>query len=252
MSDNSPIEWTEATWNPVAGCSIMSPGCTNCYAMRLAWRLENMGSDKYIGLTRKSGGRPKWNGKINLDWKSLDIPKKWKRGRLIFVNSMSDLFHDDVPLEFIQAVFEVMNSTPQHAFQLLTKRPDRARELHKQLNWSSNIWMGTSVENKDYKWRITELGHIPAHIRFLSLEPLLGPLGAINLKHIDWVIAGGESGPNARPMELQWVRSIRDQCQRKNVAFHFKQWGGTNKKKTGRILDDRTWDEMPARAALPA
>lgn len=245
MANGSSIEWTEATWNPVAGCSVISPGCTNCYAMRLAARLEVMGLEKYAGLTRKSGGRSKWNGKVRLDYASLDIPEKWKQGRLIFVNSMSDLFHEDVPLSFIRQVFDVMGRTPQHSYQVLTKRPERAASLTSKLKWHSNIWLGASVENKDFSWRIDELRRVRCSVRFLSLEPLLGPLENLNLRGIDWVIVGGESGPNARHIEADWVRSIRDQCLDADVAFHFKQWGGKIKKKTGRTLDGRTWDELP-------
>ncbi len=245
MADKSPIEWTEATWNPVAGCTILSPGCTNCYAMRMAHRLELMGQPKYSQITRKSGGRAKWNGRIKLDWETLDLPKKWKIGRLIFVNSMSDLFHEDVPLQFIQAVFEVMRQTPQHTYQVLTKRAERLEELSTELRWSANIWMGVSVENVDYKYRIDHLRRVPSVVRFLSLEPLLGPLGDLNLDGIHWAIAGGESGPNARPVDPNWIREIRDSCVSEGVAFHFKQWGGRNKKRAGRILDGRTWDDLP-------
>jgi protein gp37 len=245
MGTNSPIEWTEATWNPVAGCTVLSPGCTNCYAMRMAYRLEAMGQEKYAGTTRKSGGRPKWNGRIRLDWHSLSIPKTWRTGRLIFVNSMSDLFHEDVPLEFISAVFATMHETPQHTYQILTKRAERLEELSTHLRWSDNIWMGVSVENSDYQFRIDHLRRVPAAVRFLSLEPLLGPLKGLNLTGVHWAIAGGESGPNARPVDPEWVRDIRDMCLEEGVAFHFKQWGGSNKKRSGRILDGRTWDELP-------
>ena len=245
MGENSKIEWTEATWNPVAGCSVISPGCSNCYAMRMASRLQAMGQEKYVGLTRKSGGRPKWNGRVRLDWKSLTIPGSWKIGRMIFVNSMSDLFHDNVPLEFIQEVFGVMRNCRQHTFQVLTKRSGRLRDLSPLLEWTPNIWMGVSVENSDYIHRIEDLRNSGAHVKFLSLEPLIGDLGQLNLRGIDWAIAGGESGPGARHMEAEWVRSIRDQCIASHVAFHFKQWGGVNKKKYGRVLDGRTWDEWP-------
>ena len=249
MATNSSIEWTEATWNPVVGCTVLSPGCTNCYAMRMAARLEAMGQAKYTGVTRKTGGRHKWNGRINLDHASLDIPKRWRAGRTIFVNSMSDLFHAKVPLEFIKLVFATMVETPQHTYQVLTKRPDRAEELAKNLPWPKHVWLGTSVENVDYADRIDHLRRTPAAVKFLSLEPLLGPLEGLNLMGIDWAIAGGESGPGARPMEAEWVRSIRDQCINAKVAFHFKQWGGVNKKRTGRVLDGRTWDQLPKRHA---
>lgn len=245
MATNSGIEWTEATWNPVAGCTIVSPGCTNCYAMRMARRLEAMGQPKYAGTTRVSGGRAKWNGLVRLDQNALELPETWKRGRLIFVNSMSDLFHEDVPFLFIEKVFAVMNNTPQHTYQILTKRAERLRDLSSQLRWPSNVWMGVSVENSDYLSRVDDLRSTKAAIKFLSLEPLLGPLDELNLKSIDWVIAGGESGPGARSMDPDWVRSIRDQCERESVAFHFKQWGGVNKKRNGRVLDDRTWDQLP-------
>jgi protein gp37 len=245
MATNSKIEWTEATWNPVAGCSILSPGCTNCYAMRLARRLSVMGQEKYVGTTRKSGDRYKWNGVVKIDPSSLEAPRRWKRGRLIFVNSMSDLFHESVPFSFIKKVFQVMEETPQHTYQVLTKRAERLEELSKDLHWPINVWMGVSVENPDYQYRIEHLRRTRANTKFLSLEPLLGPLDKLDLRGIDWAIAGGESGPGARPMSADWVRSIRDQCVNADVAFHFKQWGGKNKKKSGRVLDNRTWDEWP-------
>jgi protein gp37 len=245
MASNSRIEWTEATWNPIAGCKVISPGCTNCYAMRMASRLAAMGQKKYQGTTRKSGGRPKWNGEIRLDFSALDIPRRWTKGKLIFVNSMSDLFHDDVPLPFIRKVFQTMNETPHHTYQVLTKRADRVRDLSSQIEWTPNIWMGVSVESADYQWRIDCLQQTGASTKFLSLEPLLGPLDDLDLTNIDWVIVGGESGPGARPMLKQWICSIRDQCISSEVAFHFKQWGGVNKKRTGRTLDGRTWDELP-------
>ncbi len=245
MASNSPIEWTEATWNPIVGCTVLSPGCTNCYAMRLAARLEAMGQPKYAGVTRKSGGRARWNGHINLDRSSLDIPKRWKTGRMIFVNSMSDLFHDDVPLDFIKEVFATMVATPQHTYQVLTKRAERIEEVFPLLPWPKHIWLGVSVENSDYTYRIDHLRRTRAAVKFLSLEPLLGPLDDLDLGGIDWAIAGGESGPKARPMPIEWVRSIRDQCIAANVAFHFKQWGGVNKKRTGRVLDGKTWDQVP-------
>lgn len=245
MAQNSPIEWTEATWNPVAGCTVLSPGCTNCYAMRLAYRLEAMGQEKYEATTRISGARPKWTGRVNLDYRALDAPRKWKVGKMIFVNSMSDLFHENVPLEFIERVFRVMKETPQHTYQLLTKRAERLSADGESLSWPSNVWMGVSVESSDYLFRIDHLRRTRASVKFLSLEPLLGDLGKIDLKGIDWAIAGGESGPGARAMNADWVRSIRDQCRGQGVAFHFKQWGGVNKKRTGRKLDGRTWDELP-------
>lgn len=245
MATNSKIEWTEFTWNPVAGCTVLSPGCTNCYAMRLAARLEKMGQKKYAKTTRGSGGKAKWTGKVYLDRGSLDAPKKLKSGKLIFVNSMSDLFHDAVPIDFIKDVFEVMASTPQHTYQVLTKRAERLESLSSELNWPENVWMGVSVENSDYVSRIDCLRNTGAAVKFLSLEPLLGPLDALNLESVDWVIVGGESGPGARPIEYEWVKSILAQCKDAGVAFHFKQWGGVNKKKTGRLLDGRSWDEYP-------
>ncbi len=217
--------------------------------MRMAERLEAMGQPKYYGLTRRTGGRAKWNGRVRLDEGSLSIPYRWKSGRMIFVNSMADLFHEDVPLEFIQRVFRVMQECSQHTFQVLTKRSTRLRELSDKLCWSDNIWMGVSVENSDFTYRIENLGRSGARVKFLSLEPLIGDIGAITLDNIDWAIAGGESGPGARDMNPEWVRSIRDQCLSKNVAFHFKQWGGVNKKKSGRTLDGRTWDEFPSQTA---
>jgi protein gp37 len=213
----------------------------------MARRLEAMGQLKYAGTTRMSGGRAKWIGKIVLDEAALRIPQTWKKGRFIFVNSMSDLFHEDVPLDFIRRVFAVMSSTPQHTYQILTKRAERLAELNKHLRWTSNVWMGVSVESQDYWYRVDHLRKTSAHTKFLSLEPLLGPLEMDDLSNIDWVIAGGESGPGARDMQESWVRSIRDACIRNDVAFHFKQWGGVNKKRTGRMLDDRTWDELPGR-----
>ncbi|MEY9242513.1 DUF5131 family protein [Bradyrhizobium elkanii] len=245
MATNSKIEWTEATWNPVAGCTILSPGCTNCYAMRLAARLAVMGQEKYAGTVRQSGGRAKWNGVVKIDPSSLEIPRRWKRGRLIFVNSMSDLFHEGVPLAFIQKVFKVMEETPQHTYQVLTKRAERLEELSDSLHWPENVWMGVSVESADYLYRIAHLRRTKAKTKFLSLEPLLGPLENMDLRGIDWAIAGGESGPGARAMPKEWVRSVRDQCIAADIAFHFKQWGGKNKKKTGRTLDGRTWDQWP-------
>jgi protein gp37 len=216
--------------------------------MRLARRLEAMGQPKYAGTTRLSGGRAKWNGRIVLDQEALALPRSWKKGKMIFVNSMSDLFHDGVPAAFIKEVFETMVATPQHTYQILTKRPERTELLSPVLPWPQNVWLGVSVENSDYEWRIDHLKRTRAATRFLSLEPLLGPLNNLNLEGIDWAIAGGESGPNARPIQVEWVRSIRDQCRVASVAFHFKQWGGVNKKRAGRLLDGRTWDEFPQSA----
>jgi len=230
----SSIEWTEATWNPVTGCTKISPGCRHCYAERMAKRLKAMGQPRY-----RNGFR------LTLQPDALEVPLRWKRPRMIFVNSMSDLFHKSVPLEFIRQCFDVMASAAQHTFQVLTKRPERAAELAKHLPWPDNVWMGTSVENADYVSRIHSLVQIPASVRFLSLEPLLGPVPRLPLQGIGWVIVGGESGPKARRMDSTWVFQIRDRCVRYNVPFFFKQWGGTNKKKSGRLLDGRTWDGMP-------
>lgn len=241
----SKIEWTEVTWNPVAGCSVISPGCTNCYAMRLAARLALMGQEKYAGTTRRSGKRSVWTGQINLVPDALELPRSWHKGRMIFVNSMSDLFHPEVPESFIVRVFSVMQDCPQHTFQILTKRGERLSEVALRLPWPENVWMGVSVENSDYLSRADHLRQVPAHVRFLSVEPLLGPLAGLNLAGIHWVIVGGESGPGARPVDAEWVRDIRDQCVAARVPFFFKQWGGTNKKKAGRLLDGRTWDELP-------
>ena len=246
MGSSSSIEWTDATWNPVAGCNVLSPGCSNCYAMRMAARLELMGQDKYAGTTRVSGKRRVWTGKIVLDRRSLQAPHAWAKGRRVFVNSMSDLFHEDVPIDFIQEVFAVMRATPRHIYQILTKRADRLLELSPKLGWTPNIWMGVSVENEDVLWRVDRLRQTAATTKFLSCEPLLGPLSSLDPSGIDWVIAGGESGPGARTMDAAWVREIRDACVENGVAFHFKQWGGPVKSKTGRVLDGRTWDEMPS------
>jgi protein gp37 len=211
-----------------------------------------MGQPKYAGITRVSGGRAKWNGKIVLDDAALEIPLKWRTPKIIFVNSMSDLFHENIPVEFISRVFKVMRQAPHHTFQVLTKRADRLAKIATQLPWPDNVWMGVSVESEDYVDRIDHLRTTPAFIKFLSLEPLLGPLDNLNLDGIDWTIAGGESGPNARPMDPNWVRSIRDQCNAAGVAFHFKQWGGVQKKQAGRTLDGRTWDELPtAKSSRP-
>lgn len=245
MAGSSSIEWTDATWNPVAGCTIVSAGCSNCYAMRMAARLEFMGQAKYSGTTRKSGRRPVWTGQVNVDEGALGVPYRWKAGRRIFVNSMSDLFHDDVPLAFIMSVFEVMENTPRHSYQILTKRAARLQALAPDLPWPGNVWMGVSVENADATWRIGHLRAVQATVKFLSLEPLLGPLQDLDLRGIDWVIVGGESGPSARPVDPDWVREIRDQCLDAEVPFHFKQWGGPVKRNTGRTLDGRIWDEWP-------
>jgi protein gp37 len=231
----SKIEWTEASWNPLTGCSKISPGCKNCYAERMANRLKAMGNPNYR------------NGfKLTLHEHALAIPLAWKSPRIIFVNSMSDLFHEDVPIEFIRKVFATMSMAKQHVFQVLTKRSSRLASLAGELKWPRNVWMGVSVESSDYKYRIDNLRRVPASIRFLSMEPLIAPIGEVDLSEIDWVIVGGESGPNARPMREEWVTEIRDQTLKANAAFFFKQWGGVHKKKAGRVLEGLTWDQMPA------
>ncbi len=242
----SSIEWTDATWNPVAGCSVLSPGCTNCYAMRMAARLEAMGMEKYSRLTRRSGGRAVWTGRIYVDYEALKAPLAWSKPRMVFVNSMADLFHDRVPAEFIAEVWDVMRAASQHTFQILTKRPDRMAVLTANLPLLRNVWLGTSVESADYLYRLDHLRHAHATIRFVSFEPLLGSVAGADLTDIDWAIVGGESGPRARPMDAAWAREIRDLCRRVGAAFFFKQWGGRNKKRTGRQLDGATWDEYPA------
>lgn len=234
MSNNSPIEWTEATWNPTTGCTKISAGCLNCYAERLSLRLKNMGKPKY-----KNGF------KVTTHEDSLDLPLSWQEPKKIFVNSMSDLFHKEVPLPFIQRVFQTMKQANWHQYQILTKRPERVLEFDKELDWQNNIWMGTSVENQAVMKRIDYLRKTSAKIKFLSLEPLLGPLPDMNLKGIDWVIVGGESGPRSRPMEEKWVLDIKKQCKENDVAFFFKQWGGWNKKLTGRMLKGRLYNQMP-------
>ena len=230
----SSIEWTESTWNPLTGCNKVSPGCKHCYAERMAKRLQAMGQEKY-----RNGFR------LTLHPDTLEDPLRWKQPQMIFVNSMSDLFHQDVPLEFIQQVFDVIRRADWHTFQVLTKRAERLSKLDPQLNWPENLWMGVSVESADYTFRIDHLRQTRAKIKFLSIEPLLDPIRNLNSTGIHWVIVGGESGPGARPLQREWVTEIRDQCLAAKVPFFFKQWGGTNKKKTGRELDGRTWDEVP-------
>ncbi|MDX8514205.1 DUF5131 family protein [Mesorhizobium captivum] len=246
MAETS-IEWTDATWNPVAGCTILTAGCTNCYAMRMASRLEAMGAEKYAGLTRKSGGRAKWTGKIKLDHSSLDIPASWKKPRRVFVNSMSDLFHPDVPVDFIRDVWHVMETTPRHTYQILTKRPDRMAEILSTDSFKvlPNVWLGTSVEDSRVLYRLDELRSVPAVIRFVSYEPLIGSVAGGSLVGIHWAIVGGESGPNARPMDPIWIDEIFDQCTDADAAFFFKQWGGKNKKAMGRTYRERLWDDLP-------
>lgn len=234
MAAGSSIEWTQATWNPVTGCTKVSLGCRNCYAERMAHRLQSMGLRKY-----RNGFIVTTHADV------LPEPLKWKSPRLVFVNSMSDLFHEDVPVAFIHRVFDVMRSTPRHTFQVLTKRPERVMELSSKLAWTPNIWLGVSIETSRWLPRLDHLKRTGATTKFLSLEPLLGPLSNLQLQGIDWVIVGGESGPGARPMDADWAREIRDNCIRSQVPFFFKQWGGVFKKRTGRVLDGRTWDEMP-------
>jgi protein gp37 len=243
MADRSAIEWTEATWNPVTGCDRVSTGCDHCYAMTLAKRLKAMGSPKYQndGNARTSG--PGFG--VTLHPQSLDEPRRWRNPRTIFVNSMSDLFHARVPLNFVRDVFDVIADTPQHKYQVLTKRSTRLKRVADKLDWPANLWMGVSVENAEALTRVDDLCEVPAAVRFLSCEPLLGSLAGINLDGIHWVIAGGESGPNYRPMKINWARGIRDACNDAGVPFFFKQWGGRTPKALGRNLDGRLWDEMP-------
>ncbi|WP_067885234.1 DUF5131 family protein [Nocardia vaccinii] len=247
MADKSAIEWTEATWNPVTGCDRVSAGCDHCYAMVLAKRLKAMGAEKY-----QSDGDPRTSGPgfgVTLHPQALDIPRRWRAPRVVFVNSMSDLFHAKVPVTYIRDVFDVMRETPQHTYQVLTKRALRLRRLAGQLEWPANMWLGVSVENADHLDRVDHLREVPAAVRFLSCEPLLGPLDGLRLDGIGWVIAGGESGVGHRPMDPEWVRDIRDACDTADVPFFFKQWGGRTPKALGRELDGRLWDEMPVLTA---
>ena len=234
MALNSAIEWTESTWNPVTGCTKVSLGCRYCYAERLAKRLRAMGNANYSGGFR-----------VTLHEHMLEVPLKWRTPRMVFVNSMSDLFHEKVPVSFLKRVFDVMHRASHHVFQVLTKRSERLTRLAPELDWPENVWMGVTVEHADYLDRVEHLRATPARIKFLSLEPLLGPMPHVDLAGIDWVIVGGESGPGARPMRAEWATEIRDRCASAGVPFFFKQWGGRNKKKAGRVLDGRTWDEMP-------
>ena len=235
MAQSSAIEWTEATWNPVTGCTKISPGCKFCYAERMAKRLRAMGTHRY-----RDGF------KLTLQPDVLEAPLKWRKPRVIFVNSMSDLFHPGVPDAFVARVFAVMEEASRHTFQVLTKRPERVAAMRDRLPWPPNVWIGTSVESAAYQWRAEELAKVTAAaVRFLSVEPLLGPVPDLPLNGIDWVIVGGESGPGARPMAAVWVEDVRDRCVERGVPFFFKQWGGVNKKRTGRELGGETWDEMP-------
>lgn len=234
MAINSKIEWTESTWNPVTGCTKISEGCKNCYAFSLAKRLKLMGNAKYS------------NGfDITLHEYCIGDPLKWKKPSLVFVNSMSDLFHEDIPLEFIIKVFEVMNTAQQHTFQILTKRAERLAQVSKFLKWTPNIWQGVTVESNQYKNRIDYLREVPANVRFISFEPLLGEVKNVDLSNIDWAIVGGESGLKAREMQQEWVLTLKEECEKQSVMFYFKQWGGVNKKKAGRTLLGKTWDAMP-------
>jgi len=244
MAQTTTIEWTEATWNPVRGCSAISPGCARCYAARIAARFSKPGLP-YEGLAKMTTHGPRWTGEVLCVEEHLFDPLQQKRPKTFFVNSMSDLFHEAVEFDFIHRVFKVMQGAHWHRFQILTKRSERLAKLGPHLPWPENVWMGVSVENDDYTSRIDHLRGTGARIKFLSLEPLLGPLPNLNLRGIDWVIVGGESGPGARPIAVEWVTDIRDQCQHAGVAFFFKQWGGVNKKRTGRLLEGRTWDELP-------
>jgi len=239
MAQKSKIEWTESTWNPVTGCTKISDGCKNCYAERMALRLKAAGSPNYAK-----------GFKVTLHEHALEIPLRWKQPRTIFVNSMSDLFHKDVPFDFISKIFDIMHQASQHRFQILTKRSVRLLELNSRLSWPENVWMGVTVENADCALRIDHLRQTDAAIKFISFEPLLSPIPDIDLEGIDWVIVGGESGPKARPMELEWATNIRDQSLGADVPFFFKQWGGINKKKNGRTLDGRTWNEIPKTSAF--
>lgn len=257
MSQASSIEWTDTTWNPVLGCTKVSAGCKHCYAERMAKRLAHIAeaaaergqsagrTEHYRAVVNKRG---RWNGKVYLADEALDDPYRWRSPRFVFVNSMSDLFHEQVPLGFVQRVFRVMNDNPQHTFQVLTKRPHIAAEFAPELEWTPNIWMGTSVESMLVTHRIRDLQKIKAQVRFLSVEPLIGSIPKLPLKGIHWVIVGGESGPGARPMDPAWVTQIKNRCVAHAVPFFFKQWGGVNKKATGRLLDGQTWDQMPGRA----
>jgi protein gp37 len=243
MSDKSAIEWTEATWNPTTGCDRISPGCDSCYALTLAKRLQAMGNPKY-----QNDGDPRTSGPgfgLTIHPSALQIPYAWKRPRIVFVNSMSDLFHARVPLDFIRQVFAVMVDTPHHTYQVLTKRPHRLARIADKLEWPSNVWLGVSVENPDQYDRIRNLREVPAAVRFVSCEPLLARLPDLPVGGIDWVIAGGESGFSARPVDPEWIRDIRDQCVAARTPFFFKQWGGIRSKSGGRELDGRTWSEMP-------
>jgi protein gp37 len=241
VGDNTAIEWTDATWNPVTGCTKISPGCKHCYAERLAVRLRAMGNPRY-----RDGFA------VTLHEDQLDLPLRWRRPRRIFVNSMSDLFHEAVPDAYVRRVFDAMARAPWHQFQVLTKRAERLAALAPALPWPANVWQGVSVESQEYAWRAEHLRTVPAAVRFLSVEPLLGPIPDLPLDDIDWVIAGGESGPGHRSLQPEWIRGIRDQCARRGVLFFFKQWGGRTSKSGGRTLDARTWDQIPRTSPSPS
>lgn len=250
MAVNSSIEWTEATWNPTTGCDRISAGCDNCYALSLAKRLKAMGSAKY-----QADGDPRTSGPgfgVTIHRDALNIPRHWREPRVVFVNSMSDLFHARVPVDYLRQVFQVMAETPRHTYQLLTKRASRLAKLAPELEWPSNVWMGVSVENQDHIDRVSYLRRVPAVVRFVSAEPLLGPLPSLDLGGIDWLIVGGESGPGCRPIDPMWVRTLRDRCAASGTAFFFKQWGGRTPKAGGRELDGRKWDDMPTARGLTA
>jgi len=241
VATKSSIEWTESTWNPLTGCTKISPGCKHCYAERMAIRLHAMGQPNYANKF-----------KLTMHPHALETPLSWKTPQIVFVNSMSDLFHKDVPINFIQKVFDVMHRASWHTFQVLTKRAERLLALDPEIDWPTNVWMGVSVENRDYTFRIDHLRQTRARTKFLSLEPLLGPLSNLDLSGVNWVIVGGESGPGARLVAEEWIIDIRDQCLAAHTPFFFKQWGGFRKKRAGRVLQGRTWDEMPklARAGV--
>ncbi|MEV6821005.1 phage Gp37/Gp68 family protein [Nocardiopsis dassonvillei] len=246
MARRTAIEWTEVTWNPTTGCDRVSAGCDNCYALTLAKRLKAMGADKY-----QTDGDPRTSGPgfgLAVHPSALEQPYRWRSPRVVFVNSMSDLFHARVPLGFVRDVFAVIADTPQHTYQVLTKRSTRMRKIADRLDWPSNLWMGVSVEESDVLYRVDDLRAVPAEVRFLSCEPLIGSLGDLNLEGIGWVIAGGESGPRRRPLDPEWVTEIRDRCVDAEVPFFFKQWGGRTPKEGGRELNGRFWDQMPALA----
>jgi protein gp37 len=240
MAQSSKIEWTEVTWNPITGCTKISPGCRHCYAERIAYRFAGM-----YGYPERPN-----HFDVKLRPERLDQPLKWGKPRVVFVNSMSDLFHENVPLSFIQQVFAVMRTASKHTFQVLTKRSKRLLDLNEQIDWPANVWMGVSVENEDYLFRVDHLKHTDASVKFISFEPLLGPIYSLDLQGIDWAIVGGESGPKSRPLRKEWVLDIKQRCEEASVSFFFKQWGGVNKKRAGRKLEGRTWDAMPLLANL--